>query len=184
MLPTGHAAVGYLAYSLLCRHGGGRPPTGPATLVALFGTQLPDLVDKPLAWLFFVLPTGRTFAHSLLTAGVVLGGLWYLLAPTDRRYVIPLGVGWVSHTAMDVVPAIALGDETVLGTLLWPVTSVPPYDTELSFVARLSLVEHGPFVLLDFALVALAFVVWDRDGRPGLATLRSALSVVVHRITG
>ncbi|MFC6964015.1 hypothetical protein ACFQL7_23110 [Halocatena marina] len=51
MWPWSHAAVGYLCYSIGTRLVGRRPTTGP-TVAVLFGALLPDLVDKPLSWVF------------------------------------------------------------------------------------------------------------------------------------
>jgi len=70
MWPWGHAAVGYLAYSLGYR-ASDRRLTGAAVIALGVGTQFPDLIDKPLGWTFGVLPGGRTLAHSLLTVAVV-----------------------------------------------------------------------------------------------------------------
>lgn len=72
MWPWGHAAVGYTLYSAFSRMYYRKPPSDAAALVVLFGTQLPDFNDKPLAWTFDVLPTGRSLGHSLLTAAVIL----------------------------------------------------------------------------------------------------------------
>jgi hypothetical protein len=71
MWPWGHLALGYLLYSPFARARFGRPPTDRATLLLAFGTQLPDLVDKPLAWRLDVLPAGRTLGHSLLSVVAV-----------------------------------------------------------------------------------------------------------------
>ena len=43
-----HLAIGYLAYSLLSQLAWRRPPTVGAAITVAFGTQFPDLVDKPL----------------------------------------------------------------------------------------------------------------------------------------
>ena len=48
MWPWEHLAIGYLAYSLLGRLAWRRPPTVGTAITVAFGTQFPDLVDKPL----------------------------------------------------------------------------------------------------------------------------------------
>lgn len=58
MWPWGHAAIGYLLFSMDTRLRYGRRPGGPATILLFFGTQFPDLVDKPLAWTLPLLPSG------------------------------------------------------------------------------------------------------------------------------
>lgn len=65
MWPSSHLAIGYLLYSgythLRYRHS----PEEFPTLLVLFGSLLPDLIDKPL-WLAGVVSTGRALGHSIL----------------------------------------------------------------------------------------------------------------------
>lgn len=68
MMPWGHAAFGYALYSLGHRAWTRAPPSGKAVLAALFGTQLPDLVDKPLSWGLHLFPQGYSVAHSVFVA--------------------------------------------------------------------------------------------------------------------
>ena len=100
MLPWGHAALGYLFYTAYARLRYRHPPVGLSVYALGLGTQFPDLIDKPLAWHFAVLPSGRSLAHSLFTLGVVVGVLWYAFdTPEWRRLTAAFGVGWVSATA-------------------------------------------------------------------------------------
>ncbi|MCO8243643.1 metal-dependent hydrolase [Haladaptatus sp. AB643] len=125
MWPWGHLAVGYLLYSFWCR-ADDRSPSAVGTVAVAFGTQFPDLVDKPLAWTFAVLPTGRTLTHSLLTATLLLGLLWIGARRSERR--IPLGafaIGYLSHLAMDSVHPLLQGRLADVSFLLWPVLSPP-----------------------------------------------------------
>ena len=85
MWPWGHAAAGYLLYTLWARRRFHRPPAGAATLALAVGTQFPDLVDKPLAWTFGISPSGRAGAHSLLIAIPLLLMLWVGLPDRHRR---------------------------------------------------------------------------------------------------
>jgi hypothetical protein len=68
MWPWEHVVVGYLAYSAVSHAVAGRAPSGRAAIAVAFAALLPDLVDKPLAWGLGVLPSGRSFAHSLVVA--------------------------------------------------------------------------------------------------------------------
>lgn len=78
MWPWGHAAVGYLFYSLFTRWRNHHVPQGYAVWGLAIGTQFPDLVDKPLAYWVHAIPEGRAFAHSLLFAVPLCAGiLWY-----------------------------------------------------------------------------------------------------------
>lgn len=171
MWPWGHAAVGYLLYSGFERLDERRPPAGLAALLVVFGAQIPDLVDKPLAWSVSVLPTGRSLAHSLLVAGLVLGLVGWLVGTRHRRLVVAAGVGWVSHSLVDGLPSALSGEFAYLGFLLWPVTGTPPYSTEKSFLAHFRSLEPTSSFFVEILLVGVALAVWYRDGRPGVATL-------------
>jgi len=100
MWPWEHLAVAYLLYSARSRWLWGRPPTTRGTLVVAFASQLPDLVDKPLAWLLFVLPGGRTLGHSLFV-GLPLVGVAFVVGWVLDSYrgSIAFAVGLLSHLA-------------------------------------------------------------------------------------
>ena len=70
MWPWEHLAFGYLLWSLWLRARGRSLPGDWEALVLVFATQLPDLVDKPLAWQLGVLPGGR----SLGSRGATIAG--------------------------------------------------------------------------------------------------------------
>jgi len=105
MLPWGHAAVGYLCYSFIVRVRDRRAPTGPAVLTLAVGTQLPDLIDKPLAWSLGILPSGRSLGHSLLFAVLLTIVVWVVAQRYDRqREVSALMVGHLLHVLADSTP--------------------------------------------------------------------------------
>lgn len=176
MWPWGHLAVGYLLFSLLRRRQG-RRPAAPEVFLVLVGTQFADLVDKPLAWHLGALPSGRSLAHSLLVVTLVLAVLYVVLAPRiGRSPVVAFGVGWLSHPVADFPFERALaGEFEFVNYLLWPLLTLPEYDTDPSFIAHLAAYELGPLQVLEFALLALAAYVWVRDGRPGWAELRGVV---------
>lgn len=179
MWPLGHAAVGYLLYSLSTRaRFDGRPAT-PPTVVLLVGTQIPDLVDKPLAWYGGVLPTGRSLGHSLLVLAPLCLAVYWLARRRGRAELgVAFGVGAISHPLVDSVPALWSGTE--VNYLLYPVVSVEAYEEGAPTLAELlagSLSE--PWFLLEFVLAAAALLTWHRDGRPGLGTVER----VVRRAT-
>lgn len=176
MWPWEHAAIGYIAYSLLSRLREFRPSNG-ATLWLLLGTQLPDLIDKPLAWWFNILPGGRTLGHSLFFAipvcVVVLVGLSYL----DRReYGIAFVVGYALHLPADVISPMLFGGTPSFGFLFWPVvpangSSGWEFGCEITVSGILECV-FGPlgvvYLLAELVLLGTAAVLWIRDGHPGL----------------
>lgn len=176
MWPWGHLAVGYLLYSALARWRFDRPPGNAATLFVLFGTQFPDLVDKPLAWTFHLLPSGRSLGHSLLTAAVVCVLLFWITHRRERAaFAIAFAVGYVSHLLTDAIVPLFNGQYQYIAYLVWPLLELPLYDTGIGFLERFANMEFTPFLLVQFVLVALALVVWLRDGRPGLSVLRGWL---------
>lgn len=174
MWPWGHAAVGYLCYALWTHGRHRRSPAAVPALAVVLGTLIPDLVDKPLAWSFDVLPLGRTLGHSLVAIVPVVATLWWLVDDRHHPAVAALGVGWVSHLFGDGVGAVS--DPAVLGYALWPLTTPPPAETEQSFLAHVAGIELTPFFLAQSVLVVAALAVWRRDGYPGLG-------VVVDRIS-
>ncbi len=183
MWPWSHAAVGYLCYSLGTRLVGRYPTVGP-TAAVLFGALLPDLVDKPLAWVFGLVPQGYAVAHSVLVAVPVGIGAVVLAHQRARR---PLGItfaaGYWSHLLGDVVFGWLQANPHALGRVLWPTVTLPPYDRPV--VARLGeyvsvftgsqTTADAMTVILGASVVYITVGVWFVDGRPGLAPIRRTL---------
>jgi len=179
MWPWEHLAFGYLLYSGSVRLRRTGPPTDVAVILLLFATQLPDLVDKPLAWTLGVLPTGQSLGHSLLFALPFIG----LVSVVARRfaapeYAIAIAIGYLSHLAGDVVYWVFRGGGLTVGFLLWPLVPARPVGpmgfftkfTELlaTFLAFLATPLGRSYLLLESAFLGAALLVWLVDGRPGL----------------
>jgi|AntDeeMetagen192_2_1112575.scaffolds.fasta_scaffold03021_4 membrane-bound metal-dependent hydrolase YbcI (DUF457 family) len=179
MWPWGHFAVAYLSYVAIVRMRGGEQRLWPLVAVA-FGSQLPDLVDKPLAWTFAVLPSGRSLMHSLFAALVVVAVAYWVARRIQREEIaVALGVGTVSHSLSDLGPDVVFGllqgqwaqlEWTTY--LLWPLLSVPPYPSDNSFLEHFLAFTLDPYVLFQFGLFVVAVVVWLRSGAPGFGTVR------------
>lgn len=162
MDPVSHffvALVPLTAYTLL-RHR--RVPSGETILVLLFATQLPDLIDKPLAWTFGVLPSGRMLAHSLVIALPVVA---VVLVLTHRhgygKYGAVFGFGYLSHIAADFYHVLYLGtDYYFFPNLFWPLLEANP-DHDTSFAAHVP--ELSAVVIVPIAVVGLvcAYAVLD-----------------------
>ena len=195
MFPWGHLAVGYLCYSVLCHLAGRRPGEYPTLALAL-GTQFPDLVDKPLSWMFDLLPAG-VFAHTVFVAvpvWIVVLAVAYWRSRTSIGFAFV--VGYASHLPADVLPSVALGNELNYWFLFWPVMARPGVDVSDPIVgpgAGAGLIANadyyfvqyvqqllGPVLVAYVGLFVLVFVLWLYDGHPGIR----ALGNVVRRSTG
>lgn len=183
MMPWGHLAVGYLAYTVLTRVRGHRAPEGLPTLVLVFATQLPDLVDKPLNWWFGIFD-GRGISHSLF-AVTALCVLVFVAARTyDRDELgVAFSVGMYTHLLGDAGSALLSGEFDRAAFLVWPLLPAPTYpkdsladhldawlvflrmapDTPVAFLTS----RFGFQLLLSLAL----FGIWALDGFPGIGTL-------------
>lgn len=177
MWPWGHAAVGYLVYSLFSHRRHGRGPTNVATVFLAVGTQFPDLVDKPLAWTFALLPTGRSLAHSLLTA-LVVGGVALHLARRYNRseYATAFGIGYLSHLAADGLLPVLNGEFVNLSYLIWPLLPLPAPTRDYSILAHFLTFQLEPFTVFELGLVVLALLVWWYDDAPGVRVLLRPLT--------
>ncbi|GAA0307731.1 metal-dependent hydrolase [Halarchaeum salinum] len=126
MWPWAHLGLAYVAYLVVRPRAWWRADR--LTLGALVvGTQLPDLIDKPLAWVVGVLPSGRSLAHSLVFVLPLLLVVAVVCRRRARREAgFAFGFGVLSHLALDAVGPFLAGDYGELGFLLWPLTP-PPY---------------------------------------------------------
>lgn len=184
MWPWGHAAVGYLSYVGIARARGWEAPDGRLVLAALVGSQLPDLVDKPLAWTFEILPSGRSLGHSLLAVALVVAIVWWL--DDDDRWVggirpiwVAFVVGWVSHIFADGLHAAAAGRFSELSYAVWPLLPLPSYSTDPSFLAHLQTLRVDASLIVELTLCVIALGLWyrrrsERDGLGSAAGSESA----------
>lgn len=83
----------------------------------VFGSVLPDLVDKTLGQ-FGVFPAYQTVSHSLLGLGIVSAFLFGRYGPTA----LAAYAGWVVHLAADLLQLALNGRaDHAVGMLGWPV---------------------------------------------------------------
>lgn len=164
MFPIGHLALGYLSVALVQR-GRNRPlPNGWLLAAAVFGSQLPDLVDKPLAY-YGVLVSGRSLGHSLLVVLPALAVVYRLSERAGyREHAIALAVGVLSHYVGDVYRPILNGNWDAVRFLLWPV--VPAIDYPMDGVPPWIRVVNSvgdPRFTFQYLLAALALGIWLYD---------------------
>lgn len=178
MWPWEHLAVGYVLVSLLWRLRGERPDLLAAFAVA-FGTQFPDLVDKPLAWAFNVLDSGLAAGHSLLIAIPLCTVLVAVAHYTGyTRAALAFAVGYLSHIPGDAVHPMLFGEPFRWKVFFWPISSGAG-EGSVDFLARVvelftktsSLAlgpEGGTYIAFELLLLLTAFALWALDGAPGL----------------
>lgn len=128
MQPTTHAVIALLpviAY-YLTRHR--RVPSGALVLIALFAGLFADIVDKPLAWTFGLIPSGRMIAHSIVVSIPLLFVMLLAAHKTDKlRYGIVFAWGHLSHIAGDFYPILFKGrDFYFYSNVFWPVMEPNP----------------------------------------------------------
>jgi hypothetical protein len=177
--PWEHLAIGYLAYSLFVRYVTGHTPQALAVAALVIGTQFPDLIDKPLGWGTSLLPSGTSFAHSLLVAVPLAALAVTATAAVDRGDVgVAFALGYLLHLPADVVYPLLIGRPLNWTFLFWPLlpapaaTTIPivPFVQELAgqFLTFLSTPRGRLYLLLELGLLGGAMLRWYVDGTPGL----------------
>lgn len=179
MWPWEHLAIGYLAYSFLIRYATGHTPQRLAVVALAFGTQFPDLIDKPLGWGTTLLPSGISFAHSLLVAVPLAALAVGVGSAVDRADVgVAFAIGYLLHLPADAVYPLLTAGELAWTFLLWPLIPAPepttvsiiPFVRDLAgqFLAFLATPRGRLYFLLELGLVGGATLRWYVDGTPGL----------------
>lgn len=187
MWPWEHLAVGYLLCSAWFRFRYGRRPRRLDAVAVAVGSQLPDLVDKPLAWGFGFLPSGVSLAHSVLVA-VPVSLLVYVLSRRAGRPAVGMAfsIGYLAHLPSDAIYPMLLGGSPKVFVFLWPLVPATSSSTGdiLSnvvyyagrYVDFLLSPAGAPLVVLEVMLIGTALAVWASDGAPGWGWLRSVVA--------
>jgi hypothetical protein len=184
MWPWEHFAAGYIAYSLSSRILGDRVPTHLDASAVLVGSQFPDLIDKPGSWLFGLLPSGVSLAHSVFVSVPVT---IFVIIESRRRNQTAAGLafstGYLSHLPGDALyGTITRGAPPSYRVFLWPIapkTTNPPggFLTNVRYYLDIyqSMRNHPNvvwFVVFEVLFLSTAFLLWIADGKPGVALLR------------
>lgn len=125
MFPHEHLLVALLPVVTYVGVRDRRPPARGVAFATAVGSQFPDLVDKPLAHQFGLLPSGRVFMHSLpfalpIIAAVLTYG-WY----TERPRVAGAFAGaYLLHLVGDTYRQLLSGQ--IPPDLLWPFVTAQP----------------------------------------------------------
>jgi hypothetical protein len=191
MWPWGHLAVGYIVYATYTRYRHRGYPVGMPVVVLTVATQLPDLIDKPLAYSAGLLPEGRSLAHSLLVAipfCVLALGLVHRESGWRARSGVAFVVGYTTHLLGDSIHGLLALRTEELTFLAWPLLAAPDYETT-SFeghtaqfaesAGRLGAGALTPF-LVEWLLFGLMVGLWLWHRAPPLASAFAGL----RRVTG
>lgn len=182
MWPWEHAALAYVCYSALTHRRLDAPPGDAGALLAVFASQLPDLINKPLAWSFGVIHSGRMLAHApVVVVPLCLGVYWYAARRGRAEYGVAFGVGYLSHIASDALQSLLVGEYAYVRFLLWPLLSVPvdPQESVLAELGEFSLTLSPALTVSAFVGLAVAGL-WIRDGTPGVGVLYRALRAIAR----
>lgn len=177
MFPWEHAVVGYIAYSLVSHLVFRSSPGARESFLVVFGSLLPDLVDKPLAWQFGVFEGGYAIAHSIFFA-VPISILVGLLA---RRYGagragLAFGLGYLLHLPGDLISPYVEDGELAIEKLLWPIEQAGGtysggllggfLENFLPYFYQVLSLELSLYSFFKLGLMGCAFVLWIYDGMP------------------
>ncbi len=177
MMPWEHAIVGYICYSLFVHAVYREAPTGRETVVVVFASVLPDLIDKPLAWEFGVFESGYAIGHSIFVA--VPLSLLVLFVAYQRgwpRAGWAFSIGYLVHLPSDVIPMYLQLGYFPVARILWPVRQaggpsghglgVGFWSTLETYVEVLGQGPESPYAMLVLGLVVFVIALWIYDGMP------------------
>ena len=183
MWPWGHLAVGYVAFSAFVRVQPETELSDRAVIVLAVATQLPDLVDKPLAWQFGLLNDGIDVAHSLLVGLPLALTVGLVLWNTRRRQLgAAVVIGYGSHVLADILFGALFSESPVLTAFLWPLYGTSPSTTPglgpkvwallSNSRALLGTAMGRTYFALEVLLLVSTVALWVADGVPGLGPVR------------
>lgn len=114
--------VGYIGYSIFVHAFYRDSPTTEETIVVLFASILPDIIDKPLAWEFGIFASGRALAHSIFF-GIPLSFIviYYSWRKGRFRTGLAFTIGYLLHLVADVFPTYLVDGELPIERILWPI---------------------------------------------------------------
>lgn len=183
MWPWEHLAFGYLLTSLYFRSVHRRAPRTAEFVAVAFGTQFPDVVDKPLAWSLGALPSGTSLAHSVFVAVPLVVFVWLVAASVGRGSVATaFGLGYLSHLPGDVFyGTLVYGRDPAYAAVLWPLVATTQTEA-MGFLTNFSYyfaqyeafvtTPAGQWYVLAQIVGSTAIVgLWFFDGAPGLTPM-------------
>ncbi len=193
MMPWEHAVIGYVGYSLFVHAIYRDSPTGRETLVVVFASILPDLIDKPLAWELGLFESGYALGHSIFFAvplSIAVGVFAYRRGHPRKGWAF--AIGYLLHTPFDIIPNYIRYGVAPIDRALWPLRRAGEgqrdaggfresfTDNMASYASvileQLTSGEPSPYLLFLLGLFAFAFLLWIYDGMPVLSETVEYLS--------
>lgn len=193
MWPWEHAAVGYLAYSLLCHLVYRESPSGIETVAVVVAALAPDLIDKPLAWQFGVLESSYAVGHSIFVAVPLAIVVGLLARHVGRpRAGLAFAVSYLVHLPGDFVPHYLEDGSLPIERVLWPIAGAEGSGARADplalateyfreYVAELTAADPSTRYLLQLGIVAATVLLWLYDGAPILRECYVGLRRAVAR---
>ena len=163
VFPHEHLLVALLPVAAYVAVRDRRPPTRGVAFAIAVGSQFPDLVDKPLAHQFGVLPSGRVFVHSLPFALPIAAAVLAYGYRTERpRVAGAFVVAYLSHVVADTYRSLLAGQ--VPPDLLWPFVAVQPSPT-VPYWAGIDGINVRIWTAFSAVVLGVTLVVVARDVR-------------------
>ncbi|WP_255682050.1 metal-dependent hydrolase [Natrinema sp. SYSU A 869] len=165
---------------------------GSRTIVVAIGSQLPDLIDKPLAWTAGITDAGYSIGHSIFVAPFVCLAAYAVAARRGERVLSgAFALAYLSHPVADMISQLLRGRVVDLRTVLWPIAS-PPATSHGGFLDHFAryffryvhqLLTGGLTVQIVFqSLLGLTVLaLWLFDGAPIVANVWRLLRAQRHR---
>lgn len=125
MLPWSHFPVAAVPVTAYIWWQDRQFPTAKSLFIVGVGSQFPDLIDKPLAHQFFLLPSGRVGAHSLpIAIPIAIVALYVAWKLNPRRAGAVFVFAYASHIVADYYKLLVRPNPKSPTGLFWPL--VPP----------------------------------------------------------
>jgi len=153
------AVVPVACYTLLRRR---RIPSGAVVLTAVCAGLFADLIDKPLAWQFGLIPSGRMVAHSLVISVPLLVAVLLFTARTNHlQYGLVFAWGHLSHIATDFLSVLSRGTDSYwFPNLFWPLLPANP-DRTVGYGNNLPAFDLALLIELCLLAAILSYIVID-----------------------
>lgn len=179
MFPWEHVIVGYLAYSLFCHLVFRGSPSAHESFLVVFGSLLPDLIDKPLAWQFGVFEGGYAIAHSVFFAVPITILVGILTRRSGAgRVGLAFVIGYLLHLPGDLIYPYVERGEFAVEKLLWPIEQAGGtysggliggfMENFLPYLAEVLSLELSIYSSFKLGLMGCAFLLWLYDWMPVL----------------